>query len=67
VCEALATLRDIYLGSFILDPEDRGLGLRAIWNFSKGQGSRNLYSVRGYKGPMKGLRDSGPQGLDPLF
>jgi hypothetical protein len=30
-CEALATLRHIYLGSFLLDPEDvRGLSLRAL-------------------------------------
>jgi ribonuclease HI len=33
-CEALVTLRLIYLGSFFLDPENvRGLSLRAIWNF----------------------------------
>jgi hypothetical protein len=33
-CEALATLRHIYLGSFSFDPEDiRGLSLRAICNF----------------------------------
>jgi hypothetical protein len=33
-CEALATLRHIYLGSFFLDPENvRDLSLRAIWNF----------------------------------
>jgi hypothetical protein len=35
-CEALVTLRHIYLGSFFLDPEDvRGLSLRAIWNFRR--------------------------------
>jgi hypothetical protein len=33
-CEALATLRHIYLRSFFLDPEDvRGLRLGAIWKF----------------------------------
>jgi hypothetical protein len=33
-CEALATLRHIYLEFFFLDPEDvRRLSLRAIWNF----------------------------------
>jgi hypothetical protein len=38
-CEALATLRHIYLGSFFLDPEDiRGLSLRAIWNFFRRTG-----------------------------
>jgi hypothetical protein len=36
-CEALATLRHTYLGSFFLDPEEvRGLSLGAIWNFNKG-------------------------------
>jgi len=35
-CEALASLRHVYLGSFFLDPEDiKSLGLGAIWNFSK--------------------------------
>jgi len=35
-CEALASLRHAYLGSFFLEPEDiRSLGLRAIWNYSK--------------------------------
>jgi hypothetical protein len=38
-CEALATLRHIYLGSFFLDPEDvRGLSPRAIWNFLRRTG-----------------------------
>jgi hypothetical protein len=37
-CEALASLRHSYLGSF-LDPEDiRKLNIRAIWNFAKGTG-----------------------------
>jgi len=35
-CEALASLRHVYLGSFILEPEDiRSLGLGAICNHSK--------------------------------
>ena len=35
-CEALASLRHAYLGSFFLEPEDiRSLGLGAIWNHSK--------------------------------
>ena len=35
-CEALASLRHAYLGSFFLDPEDiRELGMGAIWNFAK--------------------------------
>ena len=38
-CEALASLRHKYLGSFFLDPEDlRVLGMGAIWNFAKGTG-----------------------------
>jgi len=36
-CEALASLRHVYLSSFFLDPEDiKSLSLGAIWNFSKG-------------------------------
>jgi hypothetical protein len=38
-CEALATLRYIYLASFFLGPEDfRGLTLGAIWNIFKRTG-----------------------------
>ena len=38
-CEALASLRHTYLGSFFLDPENiRVLGVGAIWNFAKGTG-----------------------------
>jgi hypothetical protein len=38
-CEALASLRHVYLGSFFLDPEDiRELGMGANWNFAKGTG-----------------------------
>jgi hypothetical protein len=38
-CEALSSLRQTYLGSFFLDPEDiRVLGVGAIWNFVKGTG-----------------------------
>ena len=38
-CEALASLRHVYLGSFFLDPEDiKRLGLETIWKFSKGTG-----------------------------
>jgi len=38
-CEALASLRHAYLGSFFLDPEDiKKLKIEAIWNFSKGTG-----------------------------
>jgi len=35
-CEALASLRHAYLGSFFLEPEDiNSISLGAIWNFSK--------------------------------
>jgi hypothetical protein len=38
-CEALSTLRHIYLGSFFLDPDNvRDLSLRAIWNFFRRTG-----------------------------
>jgi len=38
-CEALASLRHAYLGSFFLEPEDiRRLGLVAIWSYSKAAG-----------------------------
>ena len=38
-CEALASLRHVYLGSFLLEPEDiRRLDLGAIWNYSKALG-----------------------------
>jgi len=38
-CEALASPRHTYLGSFFLDPEDiRNLSIGAIWNFVKGVG-----------------------------
>ena len=38
-CQALASLRHVYLGSFFLDPEDiKSLSLGGIWNFSKGTG-----------------------------
>ena len=38
-CEALASLRHTYLGSFFLDLEDiKKLGVGAIWSFGKGTG-----------------------------
>jgi len=38
-CEALASLRHVYLGSFFLEPEDiKCINLGAIWNFSKETG-----------------------------
>jgi len=38
-CEALASLRHTYLGSYFLDPENiRKLSTGNIWNFAKGTG-----------------------------
>jgi hypothetical protein len=38
-CEAMASLRHTYLGSFFLDPENiKKLSIGAIWNFTKGKG-----------------------------
>jgi len=38
-CEALASLRHVYLGSFFLEPQDiKSIILGAIWNFSKATG-----------------------------
>ena len=51
-CEALASLRHAYLGSFFLEPEDiRSLGLGAIWNCSKVTGLP-CFDV-GHKGPVQ--------------
>jgi len=33
-CEALASLRHAYLGTFFLEPEDIKKSMGAIWNFS---------------------------------
>jgi ribonuclease HI len=38
-CEALASLRQVHLGSFFLEPEDvKNISVGAIWNFSKAIG-----------------------------
>ena len=38
-CEALASLRHVYLGSSFLEPEDiQRISLGAIWNFSRATG-----------------------------
>jgi len=38
-CEALASLRRVYLGSFFLVPEDiKSISVGAIWGFSKATG-----------------------------
>jgi hypothetical protein len=61
-CEALASLRHQYLGSFFLDPEDiRVLGVGGIWNFIKGTGLLNLAQNRGHKGSVLRARCIGPR------
>jgi hypothetical protein len=52
-CEALASLRHQYLGSFFLDPEDiRVLGVGAIWTVWKEHGCYSLAQDMGHKGPV---------------
>jgi hypothetical protein len=47
-CEALTSLRHVYLGSFSLDPEDiMSLSLGTIWTLAKEQGSPELTSDYG--------------------
>jgi hypothetical protein len=47
-CEAVASHRHAYLGSFSLDPEDvKSLNLGAVWNFSKGTRLLDLISDHG--------------------
>ena len=49
-CEALASLRHAYLGSFFLEPKDiQSISLGAIWSFSKASGLPWL--DMGHKGP----------------
>jgi hypothetical protein len=57
------------MGSFFPDPEDvKSLSLGGGGTLLKGQGSHDLdFSFKGHKGPVKGLRATEPQGLDPLF
>jgi hypothetical protein len=43
-CEAFASLRHVYLGSFFSDPEDIKSCLGAVWNFSKRTGLHELVS-----------------------
>jgi len=50
-CEALASLRCAYLGSFFLEPEDiKSVILEAIWNFSKVKGLP--LTDLGHRGPI---------------
>jgi hypothetical protein len=62
-CEALATLRHHYLGSFSLDPKDvRNLALESSWVFIKGQNCHDLhFSSKGHKGPLEKPKFIGTQ------
>jgi len=54
-CEALASLRHTYLGSFFLDPGNvRSLSLGAIWNFRKGTGLPwHGHQIMGHEWPVQ--------------
>jgi hypothetical protein len=64
-CEALASLRQAYLGSFFLEPENiKNVSMEAIWNFGKETVLPQI--VMGHKGPVnKGLGASGLYGPEP--
>jgi hypothetical protein len=66
-CEALASLRNAYLGSFFLDPEDiREPGMGAIRNFAKGTGLLQPSTEYGVQRACHySLAASGPKGLEP--
>ena len=50
-CEALASLRHAYLGSFFLEPESiKSISLGVIWNFSRVTGLP--WFNMGHKGPV---------------
>jgi hypothetical protein len=60
-CEALATIRHIYLGSIFLDPEEvRGLSLGAMWDFFRKTGLSRLGPSEEAQRACQGLRASGP-------
>ena len=60
-CEALASLRHIYLVFFFLDPEDvTVLGVGPSGTLLKKQGSYNLIQNRGHRGPVLRPRCIGP-------
>jgi len=67
-CEALASLRHAYLGSFFLDPENvRSLG-GPSGSLVKEQGFLDLVSDYGaQRACFKGLSAAGPQGLEPNY
>jgi hypothetical protein len=61
-CEAFTTLRHTHLGSFFSDLDDvRSPTLGAIWTGLPWF----RYRWKGYTGPVKSLRASGPKGLEP--
>jgi hypothetical protein len=68
-CEALATLRHTYLGSFFLDPEDvTNLSLGQSGTLLKGQGSHDLdFSLRDTKVMSKAYVRRDRKGSNPLY
>ena len=65
-CEAVASLRHSYLGSFFLNPEDiRKLNKGPSGNFLKEQGSSNLVIKHGAQTACP--KASGPEGLEPKY
>ena len=68
-CKASATLRQTYLGSFSLDPEDAGsLRLETNCNCINVTGCSDLgTSLRCTEGLCNGLRASRPTGLEPTY
>jgi hypothetical protein len=67
-CEALATLKHIYLRSFFLDHENmRGLSLRANWNFFRRTGLLWLGSNEGAQRACEGLCAMGPWRLAHIY
>ena len=61
--EALVTLRNHYLASFSLGPEDvKSLALDSIWVFIKGQNCHDLdFSSKGHKVPVEKPKFIGTQ------
>jgi len=67
-CEALASHRHTYVGSFFEDPEDiKSLSLGTIGTLVKEEVSLTYYQGMGHKGLFKGLSASGAQMLEPSY
>jgi hypothetical protein len=63
-CEALVMIRHTYLDSFFLDPKDVSSLSDTLL---KGQHLHDFdFSLRGHKGLVRGLCESGTKGLEPI-